>query len=72
MFLKGISKDLYSDIPMVQLWGSWLENLNLFESMEFLEPKCPNCGTVLDYGINTRFDEKLGAHVCLKCNYTLK
>jgi len=21
-----------------------LENLNLFESMEFLEPKCPKCG----------------------------
>jgi len=49
-----------------------VENLNLFESMEFLEPKCPKCGTVLDYGVNTRFDEKLGTHVCLECNCVLK
>ncbi|MBU1205106.1 MAG: hypothetical protein KKE93_04315 [Nanoarchaeota archaeon] len=57
---------------MLTVRGFWVENLNLFESMEFLEPKCPKCGTVLDYGVNTRFNEKLKTHVCLKCNHILK
>ena len=46
--------------------------INFFESIEYLEPKCPKCETVLEYGVNTRYDEKKEAHVCLKCGCILK
>jgi hypothetical protein len=52
--------------------GYLLEELNLFNSIEFLEPKCPNCGSVLDYGVNTNFDEKKGVHICIKCGCILE
>lgn len=43
-----------------------------FSSAQYLEPKCPGCGVVLDYGSNTRYDELQKAHVCLKCSTVLK
>jgi len=46
--------------------------LNFFDSMDCLEPKCPNCKVKLEYGVNTRYDEKEGAHVCLNCSFVLK
>lgn len=49
-----------------------MDELNVFESIEFLEPKCPQCMVVLDYGVNTRFDAKARTHVCLKCGCVLK
>lgn len=48
------------------------DTLNFFESMEYLEPKCPKCSIVLDYGINTKYNEKKQVHICLKCGYILK
>ncbi|MCP3682321.1 MAG: hypothetical protein GY861_06485 [bacterium] len=47
-------------------------DLNLFNSMDFLEPKCPKCGVILDYGENTRFDRKENAHICDGCGLLLK
>ncbi len=41
--------------------------INFFNSIEHLEPKCSKCGTVLDYGVNTRFDDEKCKHVCLNC-----
>ena len=41
--------------------------LNLFETLENLEPKCPKCRSVLDYGTNTFFDDRLRKHVCGNC-----
>jgi len=46
--------------------------LNFFNSMEYLEPKCPECGAVIDYGVSTKFDERKNAHICLKCGFILK
>ncbi len=46
--------------------------LNFFNNMEVLEPKCPKCGIILDYGVNTEYNEKEKAHVCMKCKYVLK
>lgn len=45
--------------------------LNIFNSIEYLEPKCPNCRSVVDYGISTIFNERIMSHVC-KCGAVLK
>jgi len=46
--------------------------MNYFETTEYLEPKCPKCGTILDYGVNTEYRDDVMAHVCLMCNHVLK
>ena len=46
-------------------------DLNFFDSVDYLEPKCPRCKIKLDYGMNTRYDEKLESHVCLNCGNKL-
>ena len=46
--------------------------INFFDSVEYLEPKCPGCETVLDYGVNTKFDSRHKAHVCMKCGTALE
>ena len=49
-----------------------MENLqNIFNSVEFLEPRCPNCNTILKYGINTKFDKK-DNHICNNCGTTIE
>ncbi len=48
-----------------------MTTLNIFDSLEHLEPKCPICREVIDYGVSTFFDEKLLTHVC-KCGAELK
>ena len=45
-----------------------MEPMLYFQSIEYLEPKCPHCGTKLDYGENTRYVDELGGHICLNCN----
>ncbi|MBN1502858.1 hypothetical protein JW930_04900 [Candidatus Woesearchaeota archaeon] len=46
--------------------------MNIFDSLELLEPKCPGCGCTLDYGTNTKYDSKIESHVCLLCGCTLR
>lgn len=41
--------------------------LNFFNSMEHLEPKCPNCKSKVEYGVTTKFDDSKEAHVCINC-----
>lgn len=45
---------------------------NFFNSVDHLEPKCPNCKGKVDYGVTTKFDQKKDAHVCLGCGFVLK
>ncbi len=45
--------------------------VNLFNSVNALEPRCPKCGSLIDYGVTTRFDEEKEVHVCLKCGTEL-
>ncbi len=49
-----------------------MPELNFFDSMQYLEPRCPKCKIVIDYGVNTKYNQKLGAHVCLNCGEVLK
>jgi transcription initiation factor TFIIIB Brf1 subunit/transcription initiation factor TFIIB len=46
--------------------------INFFETIEYLEPRCPNCQCVLDYGVNTKYSNKEKTHVCLACGAVLK
>jgi phage FluMu protein Com len=46
--------------------------VNFFESVEYLEPRCPKCDQVLEYGVNTKYDQKRKNHVCLGCGAVLQ
>ncbi|MBI3050900.1 hypothetical protein HYY74_00400 [Candidatus Woesearchaeota archaeon] len=45
---------------------------NEYNEIGYLEPRCPTCKTVLEYGTNTEFSDEHEAHVCLGCNEVLK
>lgn len=49
-----------------------IEELNVFNSVEYLEPKCPKCGIKIDYGISTTWSDKRQAHTCNKCGMVLR
>ncbi len=49
-----------------------MAELNFFNSLENLEPKCPKCGTVLNYGVNTRYNDREKAHICVTCGCILR
>jgi len=42
-----------------------------FESLNILEPRCPGCEIVLDYGVNTTYDQRKRAHFCNACRKSL-
>ncbi|MBW3018644.1 hypothetical protein KY329_00465 [Candidatus Woesearchaeota archaeon] len=44
-----------------------MEPIRFFDSLEHLEPRCPQCKVVLKYGINTEFDDEKEAHRCKSC-----
>lgn len=45
--------------------------MNFFDSVEHLEPRCHKCGSVIDWGTSTRFDEETESHICLFCGTKL-
>ena len=49
-----------------------ISELNLFDSIEFLEPKCPRCRNKIDYSVTTKYDIREKAHICLKCGFVLR
>ncbi len=51
---------------------SMVGEFNFFDSVDHLEPRCPKCKSVLEYGVTTKFNEKLDAHECKKCGFILK
>jgi len=46
--------------------------LNFFDSIDYLEPRCPKCKAKIEYGVTTKFDEKRQCHICLKCGAVIK
>lgn len=50
-----------------------MEPINFFESVDYLEkPKCPNCGSDIEYGVTTKYDEKKEVHTCKGCGEELR
>jgi len=49
-----------------------MEDLNLFNKMDLLEPKCPECGNKIEYGVTTTWNAKNEAHSCNGCGSILK
>ena len=49
-----------------------MQSINFFEDPNYLEPKCPHCEVKLEYGTNTKYDDKLETHVCLGCGKAIK
>ncbi len=45
--------------------------MNVFNSFEHLEPKCPKCGSKIDYGVTTEFSDEAQTHICLACGQRL-
>ncbi len=46
--------------------------MNTFWSMTYLEPRCKNCESKVDYGATTRWDDNLKGHICLSCENPLE
>ncbi len=49
-----------------------MNQINIFESIDMLEPHCPKCEIKLNYGINTTYNDKLETHMCNGCGTALK
>ena len=43
------------------------DNLNFFDSLEYLEPKCPKCKRKIVYDVTAKYDEKRDVMVCMNC-----
>ena len=43
-----------------------------FWSMTYLEPRCKNCDSRIDYDVTTCWNDELGCHICLKCQKPLE
>lgn len=41
--------------------------VDFFNSLDYLEPKCPGCSARIDYGVTTEFNEVKQVHVCSLC-----
>jgi phage FluMu protein Com len=48
------------------------DNLNFFDSLSYLEPKCPKCKNKIEYDVTAKYDEKKDAMVCLQCGSELE
>ena len=46
--------------------------LDFFNNVNNLEPKCPKCLSKIDYGVTTYYDERRKKHVCNECGCVLK
>jgi hypothetical protein len=44
-----------------------------YDYLDYLNgPKCPNCGSKIDYGVTTEYSDELECHICLSCGQVLK
>jgi len=49
-----------------------MKGIDFFNTMEYLEPRCPKCETKIEWGVNTEWSEKLETQVCKLCGTVLK
>lgn len=48
-----------------------MEPVKFFDSLQYLEPHCPNCNSKVDYGVTTEWDDEVDGHVCKSCRHPL-
>ena len=48
------------------------KGVDFFNSMEYLEPRCPKCETKIEWGVNTEWSDEHNTHVCKECGTVLK
>ena len=49
-----------------------MEPIDVFNSVEYMERKCPKCSSKIEYGITTEWDDKAEAHKCKACGEIIK
>ncbi|MBN2111670.1 hypothetical protein JW707_01090 [Candidatus Woesearchaeota archaeon] len=49
-----------------------MEPINVFNSVEYLDRRCPKCSSKIDYGVTTEWDEKTQSQKCKKCGEILR
>lgn len=49
-----------------------MSTINVFNSIDHLEPRCQKCGSKIDYGISTYYDENVESHRCSNCGEILE
>lgn len=50
-----------------------MEAINVFNAVSYLEPKCPQCASKIDYGPETtEWNTKLQSLTCKQCKHALK
>jgi hypothetical protein len=49
-----------------------MDPINVFNSVEHLDRKCPKCDSKIDYGITTEWDEETQSQKCMKCGEILR
>jgi transcription initiation factor TFIIIB Brf1 subunit/transcription initiation factor TFIIB len=48
-----------------------MKGIDFFNSLEYLEPKCPKCAVKIEWGVNTVWDDENENHVCRNCGSKL-
>ncbi len=49
-----------------------MEPIKFFDSMDYLEPKCPGCAAKIEYGLTTQWSDEHEAHTCKTCGAVLR
>ncbi|MFH1669291.1 MAG: hypothetical protein ABIA62_05160 [Candidatus Woesearchaeota archaeon] len=49
-----------------------VKGIDFFNSMQHLEPRCPNCNIKVDWGINTEWSDEKETQVCKECGTVIE
>ena len=44
-----------------------IQALDIFNDVNYLDPRCPGCHGKVDYEITTLFDQNKKVHICKEC-----
>ena len=44
-----------------------MEPIDYFASISFMEKKCPQCESKIEFGLTTKWDDSANAHTCNGC-----
>jgi phage FluMu protein Com len=45
---------------------------DFFNTVDYLEPRCPNCKVKIEWGLNTEWSDQHETQICLGCRTPLK